>query len=137
MRVLVFGSRSVANSRYHEQPVVDAHLAVINTVLLLGHGNYAFIIQGEAPGADSAAKAWALRNGVPTLDFPADWNRFGKRAGYLRNKQMLDEGKPTHAVGFVDKPLAESKGSAMMFDLALKAGIPVHIYNVNTGLKEF
>ncbi len=40
---------------------------------------------------------------------------------------MLDEGKPDVVVAFVDKPLAESKGTKMMVDLAVQAGVHAYV----------
>ena len=54
------------------------------------------VIAGEASGADYFAKVWALKHlGKGNYKgFCANWNKFGKKAGFIRNKQMLDDGKP-------------------------------------------
>lgn len=76
------------------------------------------IIQGMAPGADSLARRWAEDNGVETIGFRASWDLYGKRAGYIRNAQMLDEGKPDLVIAFPG-----GAGTNMMTDLSVKAGI--------------
>lgn len=81
------------------------------------------IIQGEARGADSWAKKWAELNNVDIEPYPADWNNKGKSAGYIRNKQMLDEGKPDLVVAFKG-----GRGTAMMIELARNANVPVKEY---------
>jgi len=86
-------------------------------------GRKLFIIQGEATGADSWAKKWAEINGITTLDFPADWDTHKKAAGFIRNKQMLDEGKPELVIAFKG-----GNGTAMMIDIAKKANVPVKEY---------
>ena len=48
------------------------------------------IISGHARGADTLAERYALEHNIKTKIFPADWNRYGKRAGILRNLEMLD-----------------------------------------------
>ena len=58
------------------------------------------IIHGDARGADRTAGKWADRNNVPVEVYPADWKSLGKKAGPLRNTQMLDEGKPDVCVAF-------------------------------------
>jgi hypothetical protein len=78
------------------------------------------IIQGEARGADSLAKSWAIRNKVATLNFPADWASYGKSAGYLRNVQMLEEGTPDLVIAFPG-----GSGTAMMCKIAKSAGVEV------------
>jgi hypothetical protein len=78
------------------------------------------VIHGGARGADSVAGRIAAGSKVPVQVYPADWNQYGRRAGFLRNKQMLDEGRP-------DLVLAApgGVGTAMMVKIALAAGVPV------------
>ena len=42
-------------------------------------------------GADHFAKLWSVLKGVKQIPFPADWDKFGKSAGPIRNKQMANE----------------------------------------------
>lgn len=86
------------------------------------------VIQGGAAGADRIALEWAKRHFLPCETFEAEWGKYGRRAGFLRNSRMLKEGKPTNVVAFVDKPLQESKGTAMMVRIAQEAGVPVTVY---------
>ena len=58
------------------------------------------IITGECRGIDTFAAQWARDNNVPYNVFPADWKKFGRAAGPIRNKQMLTEGKPDLIVAF-------------------------------------
>ena len=51
------------------------------------------IIHGAAAGADSMAGRYARENDIECREFPAEWERYGRSAGYRRNQQMLDEGK--------------------------------------------
>lgn len=78
------------------------------------------IISGEAQGVDSLARDYAVINWTDYSGFPADWGRYGKRAGFVRNTQMLEEGKPDLVVAFPG-----GKGTAMMASLARKAGVEV------------
>jgi len=48
-----------------------------------------FIIQGGAKGADLLAKSWANSRGQPMAEVPANWYKFGKPAGHMRNAWML------------------------------------------------
>lgn len=79
----------------------------------------ACVIEGGARGADRLAQRWAKDMSVALLTFPAKWGLYGKRAGYLRNEQMLVEGKPTHVIAFPG-----GRGTADMVRQAKKAGIP-------------
>lgn len=57
------------------------------------------IIEGGAKGADTLGREWAVARGVPVVTVKADWDTYGKRAGYLRNVAMADLG-PELVVSF-------------------------------------
>lgn len=78
------------------------------------------IISGAADGADSLARDYAHMNYLRYLEFPANWPKYKKRAGSIRNQQMLDEGKPHLVIAF---PLEGSIGTWDMVRRAEKAGI--------------
>ena len=127
MRLLVCGSRT-----FEDVKVVCDFLDGLNQ----RGSRVTTLIHGAARGADNHAAAWAAEMNdyedgeIEILAFPADWDRHGKRAGYVRNQQMLDEGKPNLVVAFVDKPLAESRGTAMMVNLARDAGVKTIVVEV-------
>ena len=94
---------------------------------LAGHtltGYPALVITGGAKGADTMAREIAKEMGLETKVFPAKWEEFGKKAGPIRNQQMLDEGKPTLVLAYF-KNLEKSKGTKDMVKRALKVGLPV------------
>lgn len=78
------------------------------------------IIQGEALGADRCVKNWAKDRNVICKSFPADWNKYGRNAGPIRNKQMLDEGNPELVIAFPG-----GKGTANMVKLSKQCNIQV------------
>jgi len=47
------------------------------------------IISGGAKGADTLAKSYAESRGIPFLEFPAEWDKYGKSAGYIRNEDIV------------------------------------------------
>ena len=108
MRILVCGGRDFSNT------------SLMNLSLYKFAVPDLTIIQGEALGADLMAKSWAKAFGHKVESYPADWKKYGKRAGYIRNVQMLNEGKPDLVVAFPG-----GKGTAMMVKLAEAAGVPV------------
>jgi len=88
------------------------------------------IIHGAARGADSIAGETALEMGWPEesiLAFPAEWNKFGKSAGPVRNRQMLRDGGPDLVLAFHEN-IGESKGTKDMVEISCKAGIPALVY---------
>jgi predicted Rossmann fold nucleotide-binding protein DprA/Smf involved in DNA uptake len=80
------------------------------------------IISGGAKGADKLGERYAKEKGIALQVFPADWDKHGKKAGYLRNAEMAKEG--THLVAFWD---GQSKGTKHMIDLARKRNLDVRI----------
>lgn len=117
-RILVCGSRD-----WNEDDMI---MEQVLSGLVDTYGPDITIIEGAAKGADHAAAVLAEQIGLNVEEYPADWS-MGKRAGYVRNKQMLDEGKPDLVLAFVNKPLADSRGTAMMVDIANAADVPTYV----------
>lgn len=117
MRLLVCGDRNWT------------HRAFLFLMLDREHENQpvSVLIEGEAPGADTLSRQWAESRGVPVEPYPAEWRKFGRAAGPIRNKQMLDEGQPDAVVAF-HPALSESKGTRNMVSQAMKRDIPVTVY---------
>jgi hypothetical protein len=80
------------------------------------------IIEGCAQGADRMAGEWAADHRLNCMQFPAQWDRYGRAAGPIRNQQMLDEGKPELVVAF-HPDLTQSKGTLDMVVRSRKANI--------------
>ena len=78
----------------------------------------AIIIHGGARGADSIAGNLATYLNMKVIKYPADWDKYGKAAGILRNQQMLNEGHPDLVVYF-HKDLENSKGTKDMVTRAV------------------
>lgn len=83
------------------------------------------VVSGKARGADSLGEEWAAHNDIPVSSFPADWNKYGKSAGYIRNSAMADEAGAL--VAFWD---GKSKGTKHMIDLALGKRLYVYVVPV-------
>lgn len=113
MKVLVCGGRDYDNAERVKR-VLDKLLS------RCGGRSGLTIIQGMAPGADTLARQWAEDNEVETIGFRASWNLYGKRAGYIRNVQMLNEGRPDLVIAFPG-----GTGTDMMVKLAKAAGVSV------------
>lgn len=81
------------------------------------------IISGGAKGADSLAKQYAGEKGIPIKEFLPNWDKDGKAAGFIRNKQIVDS--CDELVAFWDK---KSRGTKHSIDLAETASKPVSIF---------
>lgn len=111
MRVLVCGGRN-----YRDIERVKAVLDKLH-----GEAGIDVLIEGGAPGADRLASEWARSWAVPTERYEADWEAHGNFAGPMRNRRMLEEGKPDIVIAFPG-----GRGTADMCRKARKAGVEVY-----------
>lgn len=116
MRLLVFGSRHWTDEEAIAREI-DSRLLDLECVIC-----------GMARGADLIGYKIAKDRGIPVEEYPADWNHYGRAAGPIRNQQMLDEGKPTEAVGF-HEDIAQSKGTKDMVKRLKKFGISHEVFS--------
>ena len=80
------------------------------------------VIHGDARGADRMAGRIADEMGFSVEAFPAEWEKYGRAAGPIRNRQMLKEG-PDLVIAF-HADIESSKGTKDMLAISTKAGIP-------------
>jgi len=91
VRVLVCGGRDYTDSTF------------VTFVLEAIHAKKAItlVIHGCASGADTFAEQWASqKDGCTAYGVPADWKKHGSRAGPVRNRLMLEYGKPELVIAF-------------------------------------
>lgn len=86
------------------------------------------IISGLARGADTLGTRYARERGIQVLEFPADWERLGRRAGMVRNLQMLEAADAV--VAFWD---GQSRGTAHMVNETKKRGLPLRVVRYQKG----
>lgn len=112
--VAVVGSR-----QFSDKPCVENIIAI----LAERWGGDLKVISGGAGGVDSWARDYCIGNGIWFEEFPADWNSYGKRAGFLRNQQMIEMSQGV--VAFWD---GKSKGTKLTIDLALQHRKPLEVH---------
>ncbi len=110
LRVLVCGGRTYSDEEH------------LNDILDRMHRNYVIteIIHGGANGADKMAGLWACSRGIDVTVCPAAWERYGKAAGHIRNKEML-ELNPDIVIAFPG-----GRGTSNMLEQAFKAGVKAY-----------
>ena len=118
MRLLVCGDRDWTDKE-----------AIYNEIVFLAPD---VIIEGGARGADSMARDIAILYDITLVSFPADWPKYGKAAGPIRNQQMLELGKPDLVLAFHDD-LDNSKGTKDMVNRARKSGVEVIVWTHMAG----
>lgn len=110
MKVLVCGSRHFNDYSLLERTLDEYPITTV--------------IEGEARGADKLSAVYAESRDIPVERYPADWGKYGTRAGPIRNSQMLKEGKPEFVVAFRGP---NSRGTQNMIDQSLRAGVEVRV----------
>lgn len=113
MRVLVCGSRGWK----------DEEAIVWKLDQLLAEHDDLELISGGAVGPDTMAFGWAMDNAVPITVMEPDWQKYGRRAGIIRNDQMLDT-SPDLVLAFWD---GKSKGTKHTIDSAHKRQITIEV----------
>lgn len=113
MKVIIAGSRTI-------DPSTDLLYSLLSHFEL--SEGLTEIVSGTAGGVDKAGEQLADSLRYTTLKrFPADWNQYGKSAGYRRNTDMAE---------YADALLliwdGKSKGSGHMKDIMNKLGKPIY-----------
>jgi len=111
MTVAIIGSRKFTNYREFLQ--------------LMPKLDITKIISGGATGADSLAHRYALDNDIAYLEFLPDWDLYGKVAGPIRNKLIINNAD--HVIAFWD---GRSKGTASSIKLAQHKGISINVITI-------
>ena len=117
LRILVCGGRHFAD--------YDLLKETINGVIAESGWEDIEIVSGHCVGADRLGELYAEKHNASIKIFPAEWGKYGKRAGPMRNKQMID-----YISGFEHKIViafvsANTKGTRNTITLAKKANIRV------------
>ena len=80
------------------------------------------IVSGTAVGADTLGERYAQEKDYEVKKFTAQWDLYGKSAGYKRNQQMAE-----YADGLIAFWDGKSKGTKHMIDIANKMGLKVRV----------
>lgn len=84
------------------------------------YGDNICIVSGGARGADTLAERYAKDNGLEFVEFKAEWDKYGKSAGFIRNEKMhqfISGFKNRGCVLFWD---GKSKGTKYNIELSRK-----------------
>jgi hypothetical protein len=110
LRIAIVGSRE-----YKDLPKVVSYVVALPPDTI--------VVSGGARGVDQAAEHAAHTHGLDCIICLADWELHGKKAGYLRNIDIVNNADKL--VAFWD---GKSKGTQHSINLAKSKGIPVEIY---------
>ena len=93
LRLLITGSRGIPPAYTYERFQNDLEKELKGQLPDV-------LLNGCAAGIDEWARTWAVAHDIPIKSYPAEWTKHGKKAGILRNVQMVDAA--SHVVGFWD-----------------------------------
>lgn len=116
IRIIIAGSRNFNDYELLSKTILEDNVCLEN----------ATIISGTAKGADRLGEKFAEEHNLNLVRMPADWNTYGKRAGYLRNTDMANYASKGKGIlyAFWD---GESRGTKNMILIAKEKGLEVHI----------
>lgn len=113
-RPIVCGGRD-----FNDRDFIQRTLTYLNAE----YGPFECIIHGAATGADSEAMIWAQTIGIKHLPMMPEWEKYGRKAGPIRNQRMIDEGHPDGVIAFPG-----GKGTSDMCHRAGIAGLRIVVF---------
>ena len=130
MRVIIAGGRDFNDFKLLESNLHKIFKQLADEKLISAYINEANIeiVCGKARGADTLGEQFAKTYHFLIKYFPADWDTYGKSAGYRRNTEMAKYAKEDNGVLIVFWD-GKSKGTNHMIDIAKNNGIRVFIVN--------
>jgi len=113
MITVIAGSRKLKLPEYVRDAVIESGFDITEVRV------------GDAIGIDDVAYAWAYERDIPVSVYKADWETYGKRAGYLRNLQMAEGSDALIAIWD-----GKSLGTMHMINIAKKKGMRLYVKRV-------
>lgn len=120
MKVAIVGSRN-----YQYPNIVIAMLEE----LLKQYKDELILISGGASGPDTICEQFAIKNKCTFIKFPAQWDLYGKQAGFIRNKEIVENSDIIYA--FYD---GSSKGTLLTINLAKEMN--KHLFIIEDGKRK-
>lgn len=114
-RVIIAGSRHFNNYyllRNYADKLLERKKEDYNIIIMSGH----------CYGTDLLGERYAVERKYGLEIYPAEWSRYGKRAGPLRNAQMAEAADALIAMWD-----GESRGTKSMIELAKEKGLAVRV----------
>lgn len=125
LRIIVAGSRDFKDYLLLRNTLMN-YLEVMDDADVVDNPSQVKFISGTAKGADTLGEQFAYTYEYEVVRFPADWNTYGKSAGYRRNAEMAKYASEAYGVLFAFWD-GKSKGTKHMINLAKRYGLEVHV----------
>ena len=110
MKVIVAGTRTIVDFELLKQAIQESGFELSQ------------IISGGARGADALGERYAQENNVPCRVMSANWDQYGKAAGYIRNEDMAKV-----ADALIVLWDGKSKGTRNMISIAQRYNLKVFV----------
>ena len=110
MKVIIVGNRSITD-----------YEAVVSAIKRSGF-KITEVVSGCAQGVDTLGLKYAAMNHIRVMKFPANWSKYGRLAGFVRNAQMADYGEALIAIY-----VGNSRGTLNMIKQAQDRKLPTYI----------
>ncbi len=94
------------------------------------------IVSGRADGVDKLGERYAIQHRIKIAKFPADWTKYGKAAGFIRNEEMALYGDALIAFVRYDKGKG-TNGTLNMIEMAKKHNLKIYTCSVDISFGEF
>lgn len=111
MKTIIAGSRNITDYSIVEDALTKISWRVTG------------VVSGTARGVDRLGEQWARNHGVTVRQFPADWDKYGKAAGSIRNEEMASNADALVAIWD-----GASRGTQNMVEQAKRHGLKVLVY---------
>lgn len=129
LRIIVAGGRDFKNYDLLSN-IIMKYLEEMDDTGIVDNPKQIKFVSGAARGADSLGEQFAYTWGYDVARFVANWDTYGKSAGYRRNAEMAkfasEEGNIGVLIAFWD---GKSRGTKHMIDLAKRYALDVHVVN--------
>ena len=117
MKTIIAGSRTVTDERIVFTAIDASGFA----------GQISQVVSGGCRGPDMIGERWAMAKHIPIKRFPAEFDRYGPKAGPMRNRSMAEYVGAHGALIIVWD--GKSRGSASMIDYARAFGLRIYIHS--------
>lgn len=116
MKLIIAGTRSFNDYQLLENSIIPMFLHISHLE------DIEEVVSGCCSGADQLGEKWGKALYKKITRFPADWKKYGKAAGPIRNRQMAEYAD--QAIVFWD---GSSKGALNMIQTMRELGKPVYV----------
>ena len=121
IRLAIVGSRSFSDSGKARD--------VIRKLYDIRGISASAVVSGGAVGADALAEEYAASEGIPLIIHRADWNRYGRMAGHMRNSLIIRDAEAVLAFWDMKSP-----GTRDDVEKASAIRMPIFIYDFVNGI---